>query len=469
MKLVPKFQSSIISLFCAGGLLSQGALAQGAAPVPQTYASSYAAINNALVTFNTSLDNRVQLPPSTNLAASLEMADGGRGTTALTAIALTDVKMEIARYQQLGVRAVTIQLGFPLLVPKFFSWNGDPSDAPKFVSFYQQVVNQCHNSGIKVIVEVTPNLTPAGLNVLQYCQSLSAQEYQNEMCLHCSNLASLIKPDCISIVAEPDTATSRSGQNVYQQPASMAAFCQAAAASILAAAAQVSPQYRSSVDIAAGACPWMSRAQKYLDALINLPGLTAIDLHSYYIGNGDMETMTNLADQVNAAHMRVMSSECWLNKAGTGSPPSGPAGSSEPTVARSTNTFSFWEPLDMNFMHAMVTWCRVERPSYFTFFDSQLLFNYFNYSQVQSLTDPQIISAETTAQRQAIYADQFSSIGLYYGQILKSVLPPPSPCQVMPPPPPPRGGHGTLPIGTPVTPAPHGAAPIVIHPIPQIR
>jgi len=409
---ISKITSICTSLLLGLASSFSSALAQSA-PVPSSYTTEYAQLNQAVDTFITSLDNRPQTNSNTAFATELESAGAGQAYNLIQPTQMQNVLTQLLRFKQLGIQAVTIQARFPILVPAFYQWNGDPGDCKKFISFYSQVVQQCHAAGMKVIVEAGPMDQATGMNIPTYCQSLSATQYQNQMAVQCANLASL-QPDCISIVAEPDTDYSRSGQAVYQSPTALAAFVQVMTNAIKSTSG-------STAMIAAGASSWMTRALTYDNLFCQVVGLNAIDIHTYFAGNNNLGAATAIADSAHAAGKQVISSETWLNTVGSGAPPSMPlGGGQEPLETRPINSFSFWEPLDEEYMSAWATWCKVEHPAYMTFFDPFLLFAYVNYSQVGSQSYAQIWTDETTAEQQAIKAGTFSPVGLYFAKLISS-------------------------------------------------
>jgi hypothetical protein len=401
------------------------ALAQCAQSVPARYSVEYSQLNQAIGAFANSLNRRPQTASNTAFATELESAGAGYAYDLIQTNHMPHVQQQLQRIQALGVQAVTIQARFPLLVPAFYQWNGDPADYAKFLTFYKSVIQKCHAAGIKVVVEAGPMEQATGMNIPRYCQTLSSSQYQNLMAIQCVNLASC-QPDCISIVAEPDTDYNRSAHKaVYQSPTELAAFVQVMTSAILVANSQIgsSQQGAGSVPmiIAAGASSWMKRALIYDNLFCQVSGLTAIDIHTYFAGNGDLEAATAIADAANAAGKQVISSETWLNTVGAGSPPSQPYGGGlEPLETRPTNSFSFWEPLDAQYMYAWATWCKVEHPAYMTFFDPFLLFAYVDYNQVGKQSYSQIWVDETSAEEQAINAGTYSPIGLYFSKLISS-------------------------------------------------
>jgi hypothetical protein len=244
----------------------------------------------------------------------------------------------------------------------------------------------------------------------RYIRSLSATNFQNAMAENNANVAAL-GPDFISIVNEPNTDFAWSLQKVYQSPEALATLVQASTKAINAA----SP----GTVAAAGGPNWDTDSQRFDSLLYQIAGLGAIDIHIYCSGNNELEVATTLADNARAAGKQVVVSESWLSKTGEGTPPTRP-GPNNAEVERAVASYSFWQPLDAQFIYSFFKWSNVEQPTFYTFFFSQLLFANLPYSQVHSMSDANIITAEMQAEKQAINADQFTNIGLYYSKLLKA-------------------------------------------------
>ncbi len=401
----------IATLLCS----STNALAQGVAPVPSAYAKTYAAINTTVDTFITGLDKRQLNPSSTRFASGLDTARGSNGLQLLKSDAISKVETELNRFNQLGISAVTIAIGFPIACPQF--WGSDTKDFKAILAFYQQVGQLCRARGMKVLVEAHPQ-SPGrggsfGQQAKKFSSSLSGAIYQHYMAEHIANIAASTKPDVISIVDEPNTDFAWTGQSVYRKPETMAAFVQAMTNQI----AVSNSVNHTKIVAAAGADSWMVKALDFNGLLCKITGLGAIDIHTYFSGGNDLERAIALADQAHAAGKTVVVSECWLTKVGTGIPPVRPK-KGQAIAARSVNSFSFWQPLDKKYMSAFTEWCKVENPNIFCFYYPQLLFAYLDYNKVQSLSEDAIITAEMQAELQAMKADQFSPTGVYYSQLL---------------------------------------------------
>jgi aryl-phospho-beta-D-glucosidase BglC (GH1 family) len=393
--------------------------AQSSTSVPSSYTTEYAQLNQIVDNFITQLDSRTPSTASITVGTELDQAAAGKGLSLLNKTAITNVQQQIACYKKLGVSAVQIPIGFPVLCQEFWTQKmNNQADFNAFVSFYEQVVAMCHSAGLKVLVEAHP-VYPGqatdivGQNAESFSQSLSPTLFQQYMAEHVGNIASLVKPDSISIVAEPDTELFWTGQAAYKTPAAMASLVQAATNAITKANATNHTQILA----AAGCDSWTTNALAYNTQLYGVAGLGAIDLHTYFIGGNDLQTAMALADSAHAAGKSIVVSECWLSKAGTGTPPYKPA-TNQAVVDRAVDSFSFWEPLDETYVSALLKWCKVENPAIFCFSYAQQLFTYQNYASSQSLSDQQIVTNELQGATQALKAGQLSPVGIRFGQLL---------------------------------------------------
>ncbi len=411
---------SVCLVSLIAGLLFQPAnvLAQSAGPVPASYATTYAAISRAVDSFITKLDSRQKVTNSVSIGSGLDMANAARGTSLLKSVSMQNVQAQIKYFQELGVSSVTIAIGFPIGCQEF--WSGkmnNANDLTAMLAFYNQVVQQCHAAGLKVIVEthpVAPMGDTFGGECLAYTSSLSSTLFQQYMCEHVGNVASTVRPDAITMVNETNSDLAWSEQPVYRSPVALGALVQLMTNQIV----QANQTNGTNILTAAGADSWTSNAQDFDNQFYKVSGLDAIDIHSYFAGGNDLETATALADAAHAAGKQVVVSECWISKVGTGFPPAKPEpGQAE--ISRAVASFSFWQPLDEKYMSAFIAWNKIEQPAIFDFYYPQCLSAYLNYNTVHSLSDEEIVEMEMTAARDARNANQFTPVGIYLGKLLK--------------------------------------------------
>ena len=224
---INSIKSTFIYPLIFSSLCSTTAFAQSAPSVPAQYIKPYASISQAIDTFITSLDSRSQPAGSTSYGSGLDMARSGHGLGLLTKTGMDKVQTELNCFHQLGITAVTIEIGFPILCPQF--WGSDTKDFQAMLNVYQQVVLACHALGMKVIVETHAGPgdgdTAYAARASHFVHSLSAPVFQQYMAEHVYNVASYARPDVISIVNETNTDLAWTGQAVYKEPATLGPSC----------------------------------------------------------------------------------------------------------------------------------------------------------------------------------------------------------------------------------------------------
>jgi len=386
------------------------------APVPAAFAQEYNALNQAVGTFQTSLDSRTQSRSATTFSSKLMCADASQGADLLRPAALKEVAIELAQYKKMGIQGVVIHTGFPILTPAFFNAINNPNlgTYQQYMAFYQQVFQLCHAAGMKVMIESHP-LFPFGGNafavqVQNYIQKLSSKEYQNEVAQNNANLATL-GPDFISIVSEPNTDAAWTNQTVYTSPTLLAAFVQASTTAIKAA--------NPKVETAAGSSNWQKDSVQFDQLFCQIPTLDAIDIHIYFAGNNELEYATTLADSARSMGKKIVVSECWLTTVGQGMPPATAlTNNQQANTAMSQNCFSFWQPLNLPFIYSFFKWCNVENPQFFTFFYTQLLFANLDYSQYGSQSSLANDATEEQMAHANLNAGICTPVGVYYSSML---------------------------------------------------
>jgi hypothetical protein len=374
--------------------------------IPPSYQQEYSTFNHNLDVFITDLDKVQSSNTSPTYTAELLYADGNRGTQLLAPNAMTGVVAEMKALQKLGIQAVVIRIGFPMCVPQFYQFNGDPNDQLKFLTFYQNVVRTAHSMGMKVLVESGPlQDSVPGLNVAAYYHSLNGQLYSSSFAQHNTNVAGLGQgqalPDVVSLCAEPDTDYALTGQAAYNSPQGFGQLIAASVNSVIA----LPPGSRAK--LAAGAPEWEAHAQSFDQQLLAIQGVDFIDIH-IYDGN-DLPNALSLAEFAKANGKPSVISECWLAKGAPGT---------IPPPLQPQNAFSFWIPLDKKFLYAISQMCKKEQIQYMAPFWSSEFLAYLNYATDGSLNNNQLTLAEEQAAAAAEQAGQFSATGIYYGKII---------------------------------------------------
>ena len=114
----PSLVSTILTFLAA---LSYSSLSAQAPPVPAEYQTTYSSLNTYLANFNTTLNT---LPPS-NVpllsTAALTNADANAGPQLVNPGTMAGLQLQLNELQAMGVQAVMVEVGFPMLYAPRFS------------------------------------------------------------------------------------------------------------------------------------------------------------------------------------------------------------------------------------------------------------------------------------------------------------------------------------------------------------
>jgi hypothetical protein len=386
--------------FCFLLLFASGAFAQTSS-VPSTYQDIYTLLNTQISAFDSTI--RAGWNGSSSgvvYAAQLETASAAQYTTLLGANYYTDVVLpELEELQALGVKGVDVHISFPILDPAFYSSN--PSQYQQFVNFYQQLAKDVHSRGLKLIVENAVENQYPGANVgafATYYQSLSWSEYMAGRAQNALNVATLIQPDYMSVIVEPDTEASYTGQTNAGTVAGSTQLLQTILTALQGSGV--------SIPIGAGAGTWIGSFTQFIQSFA-ASAVQYVDIHIYPVNNNYLTNAITAANMIHAAGKQAAISEAWdfkLNNDEVG------VLSLLQTCAR--DPFSFWAPVDTAFLDALSDFANYEHLLFLSPFWSQYLHAYLDYNTYSTTSDSALAVDAETAATVAEQAGSFTATGL---------------------------------------------------------
>ena len=377
------------------------ALAQGTGSVPNDVPSDYTSLYQ-LVQSNVSAfaalipAQSASQPTSTLMSGDLQFANGNSGLKLLTASRQQNIQEELARLKSLGLTAVTVTMGFPLLDQDFYTFNGDPQDFQSMLTVYQNLQKSIHQSGMKMIVE-TAVLFPgyfsanSGFNLTGYYASLSGTNFVAARAKNVLTIAQQVGPDYINLNSEPDTdlqLTKRT--SLYGSPQAYAMMNEIIIAQMRAQGV--------TIPIGAGVGTWLNGqagAADWVQALLGID-IDYLDLHVYATNYNFLPNAITYADMALQAGKKVAISECWDLKE-TDQEFTGTTVSNEDSYY-ARDTFSFWAPVDTAFVQAFVNFANWKGLMYVSPFWTRYYWAYLNYNQEQS-AGAALIMDSTSAQQ----------------------------------------------------------------------
>jgi len=376
------------------------------ASVPADYTSLYQLMQNNISSF------AAMIPPPSNpstantlFSGELLFANGNQGLKLLGTAKYQGMLLELARLKSLGVTAVTVTMGLPLMNQDFYTFNGDPQDFQSMLTVYQNLAKAIHQNGLKMIVEsavLFPGFfsSGSGFNLQGYYASLTSDaDFIAARVKNVLTIAQQVGPDYINLNSEPDTDNQLTGRpSLYGTAQAYATMNQ-----------NIISQLRAqgvTIPIGAGVGTWLNGqagAQDWVNALLGA-GIDYLDLHVYATNYNFLENAITYADMSLAAGKPVAISECWDFKE-TDQEFQQTNVSNEPSFF-ARDTFSFWAPVDSTFLQTFITFANWKHLIYLSPYWTKYFWAYLDYAQEQgagaalsmNITSAQQVTNDSTVQ-----------------------------------------------------------------------
>lgn len=366
------------------------------AQVPPEYQELYSTLKSSMDSFNTTLAAMGPGTGSPIFGAELLPANANRGDALLSPNTIQAVTLYLDRLKELGVGGVTFPVGYPLYTPNFPNYQA-------YVQFYKQVVQEVRKRGMVVEIESSVLFANTPFSPIAFDYSkVTFQDFELQRKQMIAALIQDLQPDYLDLGAEPDTQYKLTGFTEFNSPDSYTTYVNYI----------LNGLNRGSTKVGAGSGTWVNDG--YVQSLAANTSLDFIALHVYPVVGPTLQRILAFSDIAKQHGKRVIMDEAWLYKAGT-------------LVSQSLATnidvfrndvFSFWAPLDQEFLAAMVNSAKVGGIDYVSPFWTTQFFGYVDYnSDTAALSYQDLAAALGKVASQNILSDQFSSTGLFYAQL----------------------------------------------------
>jgi hypothetical protein len=384
------------------------------APQASTYALEAADLNG----FTTAVGALCPANPSAATRFDVEMlqANGnalitvlpGESVAQAQAMAANAVAFAIEAERALPGIGFMINPVYPLLVQNQSNapaWWNTSANYPVFSAYYTALAQGLKQSGIAYDVET--NLAFPSYSGQNYTGVTIAQ-LEAGIAEDANNTLALMSPVDLNLSSEPLTLSQNTGQASLNTVAGYQAFVTAIRAGVTGPAG-------SATKIGAGSADWSPTA--FLSATESLSTLDYNDLHLYppdvlTTPGGGIAQVEAMAPSLTGKPAVI--TENWDEK------DAGDAGNYNAANApqlEQLNVYSFWAPLDAQYITTMMRFARCQNVAMVDFWYEWELFAYLDYGTASGLTPSAAQSAIATAAGQAAAAGTLSTSGqaLYTG------------------------------------------------------
>jgi uncharacterized protein (TIGR03437 family) len=387
-------------------------------PVPGQFQSTFAELQNNINNFQATVSASWSGKSSPVLwSGELLTANANIGLQLLNTGASSSALQDLNALHALGVKAVTVNMAFPIVDQAFYTFNGDPQDYAPMLAFYANLATQIHSAGMKMIVEaalVYPGTV--GMNVAGYYASLSDTDFITARANNVLAIAQQVGPDYINLNSEPDTDLINSGgkSNEYGTATGYAGMNQSIVSQVRAEGV--------TVPLGVGVGSWLkgltTGAGDWVTALAGISGLSFFDIHVYPVVDDFLPDLIAYIDQAKAAGLPVGIAQTWVNKESSAE---WAAQSPSQNDVYARNAYSFWTPLDQAYLTSLVDLANWKGLLYISPFWTQCFWAYLDYDQVSSLAPAPLTDADYAAAATAIAANQLTGAAITYRNLIQGV------------------------------------------------
>jgi fibronectin type 3 domain-containing protein len=371
-----------------------------APPVPAGFQDLYTSLDNYLTSFNSTLGAPGAASPVL-YTGTLTNADANAGPQLAGEGYFSGVQLQLQALKAMGVQAVMVAVGFPMLYEPFFS---SQTQYQQMVSFYGQVASTVRAMGMKLVVEnncLLANDVQAGWDTAPFYSTLSWDQYQAARAQTAVTIAQTMQPDYMVVLEEPDTEARMSGQS----DANTVSGSSSLLSQILTALQQSGV---TGVKVGAGVGTWLPQFDQYIQAYVAQP-VDFIDFHIYPVNDSFLPNALTIASIAAGAGKPVGMTEAWMWK----------VRDTELNVLTSDqiearNPYSFWAPLDAYFLQTMQNLARHTQMAFLAPSASDYYWAYQDYTTIENQTPDQILSEEVQLAAQDNQQAVYSSTGLSF-------------------------------------------------------
>ncbi len=380
---------------------------------PAEYQPLYDELSQKLTSFEADVDAEWDgTVGDGRFSAALSSANGQKSIALLSQQSWLGSLAMLDAYEDLGIEVIKLEMEYPVQTPAFQSWlaahppagyNPYTATVASFIgtptSFYNRLVDEIRSRGLELWIEhgtlfADYSPTPAGAYFADMRTSgiaATRARYTSERSAEAALVVSELEPDYYTILEEPDTQNDNFGYFAGQTPlfdtAGWIGYVEATTSAI-EVAVPGSPTL-----LGAGTGTWDSFA--YTQAFAAMPDLDYVDLHIYplqTIGQDYLQVALDWADYIRSVDpVKIVTvGETWLYKAAI----SDLTGGTPYNDILGRDVYSFWEPLDQQYMRLIFKMMQVADFKLMMPFWTQYFWGYLEYGDpdLEGLTGPQKIA-----------------------------------------------------------------------------
>jgi hypothetical protein len=373
-------------------------------PPPAAQARIFAQQTDWLAQYRKSVAGRTAAGPSApSFGGHLLTADSNRATALLQPDAMRWVELSLDRFQEMGMTGVTLNIGYPMLLPEF-------PDSARYLAFYRDVAKAVRKRRMSLAVEQTVLYarTPFSPFDFRY-KDQTVASYTRGQARMAQILIDELAPDYLTVMHEPDTVAGLTGLKAFLDPAVATSYVNTV----------LSGLRRGHTLVGAGSGSWSDPA--FAQSFLEHTSIDYVDAHLYWINPPSIANLYAMVDAAKAHGKPVILTEAGLYKSVGDGAEGGTYNVDAVAAVYRRDVFSFWQPLDREFLDITGRFARKEDVKFLSVYWTNMFFAYLDWTpQIDRLSYSQL-NANLAGRMTALawQADRFTCSARAYQNVIE--------------------------------------------------
>ncbi len=310
-------------------------------------------------------------------------ADSNRAQALLQSDAMYWVRLSLDRFQELGIRGVTLNIGYPIFKP------GVPA-SDQYLAYYKQVAREIRKRGMTLAVEQIVLYHGSQFSPFDFkFTDLTMEKYTADQTAMAQAIVDNLAPDYLTVMHEPDTVAELTGLNAILLPEVATKYVNDV----------LSGLHRGRTLVGAGSGSWSGAA--YAEAFARNTKVDYIEIHIYWINPFSVDAAYEMARAARTHGKPVVVTEAGLYKTVGEGLEGTPQVDGVAEVYR-RDVFSFWELLDMQFLDVTGAFARSIDARYLSVYWTNMFFSYIDWTPATAGMSYTQLNAQLSASQTAL-------------------------------------------------------------------
>lgn len=328
-------------------------------------------------------------------------ADSNRAEALLQPDAMKWARLSLDRFQDLGIQGVTLNIGYPILSKGF------PS-SDRYLAYYKEVAREVRKRGMALAVEQIVLYHESEFSPFKFkFGGLTLEKYTADQAAMAQTIIDNLAPDYLTVMHEPDTVAELTGLASFLSPEIATKYVNDVLGGLR----------RGRTLIGAGSGSWSG--PEFVEAFVQNTNADYIDIHVYWINPFSVDAAYEMARIAKARGRPVVLTEAGLYKTVGEGREGTPHVDGVASVYR-RDVFSFWEPLDMQFLDITAAFARSIDTKYLSVYWTNMFFSYVDWTPETAKMSYTQLNAQLSASQTALawQARTFTCVGKRYREII---------------------------------------------------